>query len=121
MHGAVESPPQPATFIFTTLCFKFLPQIAWLLLSSVHFHSKICTTSYARRSTQNGHVVKTKDNSINFGDVGLIKVVSEFLISHSKCHFWARKDGHFCQKLPFSETQKWHFGCLNKNKLCCEI
>ena len=24
-------------------------------------------------------------------------MVSDFLICHSKCHFWARKDGHFCQ------------------------
>ena len=34
------------------------------------------------------------------GDVGLIKVVSDFLFGHPKCHFWARKDGHFCQKWP---------------------
>ena len=34
------------------------------------------------------------------GDVGLIKVVSEFSSGHPKCHFWALKDGHFCQKCP---------------------
>ena len=49
------------------------------------------------------------------GDVGLIKVVSEFLWGHPKCHFWAPKDGHFCQKCPFSGTKKWHSGCPHKN------
>ena len=34
------------------------------------------------------------------GDVGLIKVVSEFSSGHRKCHFWALKDGYFCQKCP---------------------
>ena len=44
------------------------------------------------------------------GDVGLIKVVSEFLFEHPKCHFWARKDRH-----PFFSTKKFKFGCPNEN------
>ena len=48
-------------------------------------------------------------------DVGLIKVVSEFLFVHPKCHFLASKDGHFWQKCPYSGTKKWHFGCRNQN------
>ena len=35
------------------------------------------------------------------GDIGHIKVVLEFSLGHPKCHFWARKDGHFCQRCPY--------------------
>ena len=44
--------------------------------------------------------LKSKAIPSFLGDVGLIKVVSEFSSGHPKCHFWARKDGHFCQKCP---------------------
>ena len=47
------------------------------------------------------------------GDIGLIKVVSEFLLAHPKCHFRAHKDGHFCQKWPFSGTEKMAMQCRN--------
>ena len=36
------------------------------------------------------------------GNVGLIKVVSEIFFGHPKYRFWPRKDGHFCQKCPYS-------------------
>ena len=49
------------------------------------------------------------------GEVRLIKVVSELSFGHPKCHFWAYKDGHFCQKCPFLGTKKWHFGCPNES------
>ena len=38
------------------------------------------------------------------GDVGLIKVVLKFSSGHPKCHFWARKDGHFCQDPPLPDN-----------------
>ena len=43
---------------------------------------------------------RLKPNAIPsfLGDVGLIKVVSEFSFGHPKWHFWAHKDGHFRQK-----------------------
>jgi len=59
--------------------------------------------------------LKSKAIPSFLGDVGLIKVVSEFSSGHPKCHFWAHKDGHFCQKCPYLGTKKWHFGCPNEN------
>ena len=49
------------------------------------------------------------------GDVGLIKVVSELLFGHPKCHFFVPEDGHFWQKCPSLRAQKWHFRCPNKS------
>ena len=44
--------------------------------------------------------------SLLFSSLLIIKVVSEFLFGHPKCHFWALKDGHFCQKWPSSGIKK---------------
>ena len=49
------------------------------------------------------------------GDVGLIKVVSEFSFGHPKCHFFVPEYGHFCQKCPYLRAQKWYFACPNEN------
>ena len=44
-----------------------------------------------------------------------MKVVSEFLWGHPKCHFFVPENGHFWQKCPSLGAQKWHFWCPNKN------
>ena len=59
--------------------------------------------------------LKSKAIPSFLGDVGLIKVVSEFSSGHPKCHFWARKDGHYCRKCPSLPAQKWLLGCPNKH------
>ena len=41
-------------------------------------------------------------------------MVLVFTFGYHKCHFWARKNGHFWQKCPYSGTEKWHFGRHNK-------
>ena len=43
-----------------------------------------------------------------------INVVSEFLLTHPKGHFWARKDGYFCQKCP-QKSKMARNGKINRN------
>ena len=64
---------------------------------------------------KSGKRLKQKAIPSFLGDVGLIKVVSEFSFGHSKCHFSVPENGHFWQKWPSSGALKWHFGCPNKN------
>ena len=62
---------------------------------------------------------KTKSNSNSFGAVGLIKVVLVFSFRHPKCHFWARKDGHFWKKGPYSGTEKYHIPIFEYGMYAC--
>ena len=59
---------------------------------------------------------KTNTYSTILGGCWREKVVSVFRFGHSKTHFRAPKNGHFCQKCPFSGAQKWDF-----ESLTCEI
>ena len=56
---------------------------------------------------------KTNTYSTILGGCWREKVVSVFRFGHSKTHFRAPKNGHFCQKCPFSGAQKWDFECPN--------
>ena len=69
----------------------------------------------AENPSKSGKCFELKSNSPFLGDVGLIQVVSELSFGHPKCHFWARKGGHFWQKWPFSGTKNGTFWCQNKN------
>ena len=55
----------------------------------------------AENPSKSGKHLKLKSIPSFLGDVWLIKVLSEFLFRHPKCHFWARKNGHFCQTAHF--------------------
>ena len=55
----------------------------------------------AENPSKSGKHLKLKSIPSFLGDVWLIKVLSEFLFRHPKCHFWARKNGHFCPIVHF--------------------
>ena len=46
-----------------------------------------------------------KEISSFLGNVGLIKVVLEFLFGHSKCHFFVPENDHFWQKCQKMQTE----------------
>ena len=56
----------------------------------------------AKNPSKSGKRIKLKSIPSFLGDVWLIKVLSEFLFGHSKCHFFVPKSGqsgksaHFC-------------------------
>ena len=68
-------------------------------------------SKWVENPSKSGKRLKPKAIPSFLGDVGVIKVVLKFSFRHSKCHFWARQDGHFWQKWP----KKWHFECRNEN------
>ena len=69
----------------------------------------------AKNLSKSGKRIKLKSIPSFLGDVWLIKVLSEFLFGHSKCHFFVPKSEHFCQKCPFSSPKKWHIGWPNES------
>ena len=70
-------------------------------------------SEFAYYASKSGKCIKQTPTPPFWGDVGVKKVVSVFRFGHSKTHFWAPKNGHFCQKCPFSGAQKWDFECPN--------
>ena len=71
--------------------------------------SKICL-----KLTQKWKTHKTNVYSTILGGSWRWKVVSVFTFRHSKSHFFALENGHFCKKCPFSCGKKWRFGCRNE-------
>ena len=55
----------------------------------------------AENPSKSGKHLKLKSIPSFLEHVGVIKVISEFSFRHPKCHFWARKEGHFCQTVHF--------------------
>ena len=49
------------------------------------------------------------------GEVGLIKVVSEFLFGHSKCYFFVPKSGQFGKSAHFCVPKNGISGARRKN------
>ena len=89
---------------------------SWSFLGkSLKWFKKYQISKLAENPSKSGKRLKPRAIISFLGNIGLIKVVSEFLFGDPKCHFWARNEGHYCRKCLSLHAQKWLFGCPNKN------